>query len=114
MNIIETNNLILREQTLEDTESLHTILSNPITMSFWDSPLTLEATQKWIQRNLDHYSNSGFGRYAVILKSTQELIAGSRNTCFRCHRMKTGAGTFSGSNGRERGLPANRTRVSVT
>ncbi|MDJ0736689.1 MAG: GNAT family N-acetyltransferase [Nostocaceae cyanobacterium] len=74
MNVIETKRLILREQTLEDTESLHIILSHPITMSFWQFPFTLEATQRWIQRNFESYSNLGFGRYGVILKSTQELI----------------------------------------
>ena len=74
MNVLQTERLLLRQQTLADTESLYRIFSDPITMSFWPSPFTLEATSKWIARNIHNYSQLGWGRWGVILKETQELI----------------------------------------
>ncbi len=74
MNVLETKRLLLRQQTLTDIESLHRIFADPITMSFWPSPFTLEGTKNWVARNIHSYSQLGFGRWAVILKETQELI----------------------------------------
>lgn len=74
MNILETERLLLRQQTFADVESLYRIFSDPITMSFWQSPFTLEATRNWITRNIHSYSQLGFGRWAVLLKENQQLI----------------------------------------
>lgn len=74
MQILETERLILRQLTLDDLQALHRIFSDPITVRFWPAPFTLEATQRWIERSLDHYADFGFGRYALILKTTGELI----------------------------------------
>jgi RimJ/RimL family protein N-acetyltransferase len=74
MQIMETERLVLRELTLDDFESLHRILSDPITMQFWPMPFTREATQQWIERNIQHYERCGHGRWAVILKQSNELI----------------------------------------
>jgi ribosomal-protein-alanine N-acetyltransferase len=74
MNTIETNRLIIREYTCEDIPKLHIILSNPKTMSFWPSPFTLAQTEVWINNNIKRYSELGFGRWAIILKETGELI----------------------------------------
>jgi len=74
MNTIETNRLIIKEYTYEDISKLHVILSNPKTMSFWPSPFTLAQTEIWINNNIKRYSELGFGRWAIILKETGELI----------------------------------------
>jgi len=74
MKVVETDRLRLRELTPEDLEPLSQILSDPITMSFWPAPLDLEATRQWIDRNLRSYAECGLGRWAVILKETDELI----------------------------------------
>jgi len=74
MNILETKRLLLRQQTRADIESLHLIFADPVTMGFWPSPFTLETTKNWIARNIHSYSQLGFGRWAIILKETQDLI----------------------------------------
>jgi ribosomal-protein-alanine N-acetyltransferase len=74
MNTIETNRLIIKEYTYEDISKLHIILSNTKTMSFWPSPFTLAQTEIWINNNIKRYSQLGFGRWAIILKETGELI----------------------------------------
>lgn len=72
--VLETERLILRELTLNDLDALHRIFSDPITMRFWPAPFTLDATQQWIERNWRNYVTLGFGRWALILKDSGELI----------------------------------------
>lgn len=72
--IIETKHLILREYTHNDIEALLSILSDPITMQFWPTPFDRKGTEKWIEFTLESYREFDFGRYAVILKSTGEMI----------------------------------------
>ncbi len=74
MNIIETDRLILREYTLEDTALLHTILSDPLTMQFWPSPFTLEQSENWVKINIERYKNLGFGRWSLVIKKTEQVI----------------------------------------
>lgn len=74
MHIIETDRLILREYTLEDTALLHTILSDPLTMQFWPSPFTLEQSQNWVKINIERYKNLGFGRWSLVIKKTEQVI----------------------------------------
>ncbi len=74
MIIVETERLILRHLHLDDQNGLFRILSDPITMSFWPSPYTEEGTREWIARNRERYVTEGFGRYAVILRASGELI----------------------------------------
>jgi len=71
---LETDRLRLRELTRDDVGPLHSILSDPVTMQFWPQPFDLEAVERWVQRSMDSYRDLGFGRYAVLLKSTGELI----------------------------------------
>lgn len=74
MKVVETEPLTLRDLTLDDLEPLHRIFSDPITMSFWPAPFAEEDTRRWIQRALRDYETLGFGRRAVILKESGELI----------------------------------------
>jgi [ribosomal protein S5]-alanine N-acetyltransferase len=74
VNIIETKRLILKEYSYKDTPELNKILSNPKTMSFWPAPFTEQQTENWIHNNIKRYKELGFGRWAVILKETNELI----------------------------------------
>lgn len=74
MKIIETDRLILRQYTSEDIKDLYKILSDPITMSFWPTPFTLSQVEGWVNRNIESYRNNGFGRLALILKETMELV----------------------------------------
>ena len=74
MIVMETERLLIRQQTLDDLQPLYQILSNPITMSFWPTPFTLATTQAWVERNLQRYAEHGWGRWAVVLKQTGALI----------------------------------------
>ncbi len=72
--VLETERLILRRLTPDDLEALHRIFSDSSTMSFWAAPFTEDDTRRWILRALRYYETLGFGRWAVVLKETGELI----------------------------------------
>lgn len=72
--MIETKRLILRKYSEEDIPALHQILSDPVTMSFWPKPFSIEQTAGWIERAMKSYNQNDFGRMGVILKETGELI----------------------------------------
>lgn len=76
MIILETQRLIIREWTAstEDKNAFYEILSSPITMSFWPRPYTYEQTESWIDNNIKRYKESGFGRWAVVLKKNNKII----------------------------------------
>jgi ribosomal-protein-alanine N-acetyltransferase len=59
---------------MDDVGSLHTILSDNVTMSFWPEPFTLEQTRGWIERAVASYEKNGFGRMALVLKDTGSII----------------------------------------
>jgi [ribosomal protein S5]-alanine N-acetyltransferase len=72
--IAETERLLLCPYEKGDAAILHPIVSDPITMSHYPDPFSMERTKAWIQRSLDLYSSEGFGRYGVKLKTTGEYI----------------------------------------
>jgi [ribosomal protein S5]-alanine N-acetyltransferase len=72
--MLETERLILRPWTYEDHESLHRILSDPVTMQFWPAPFTPEQTRGWISNILAHYATHGYGRMAVVLRASGAII----------------------------------------
>ncbi|HEX9372557.1 MAG TPA: GNAT family N-acetyltransferase [Roseiflexaceae bacterium] len=74
MNVLETPRLILRPLRPDDLDVLYSILSDPITMSFWPAPFSGEQVQAWIERAIAHEHEHGFGRRAVVLKTSGELI----------------------------------------
>lgn len=71
---METERLVLREYSDEDLENLISILTDPVTMSFWPSPFTDEQVSEWITNNMKSYKEERFGRWAIILKETNQLI----------------------------------------
>lgn len=72
--VLETERLILRELTPEDVERVFALLSDPITMQFWPKPFDREGAESWLKRAITSYRENGFGRYAVILKSSGDFI----------------------------------------
>lgn len=72
--IIETNRLILRELSLDDTEKLSLVLSDPTSMKYYPKAFTKEKVEQWINWNINSYLLNGFGLWAVILKESNELI----------------------------------------
>ena len=74
MIVIETSRLIIREHTDEDVENLLPVLTDPVTMSFWPSPLTKEQVIEWVSNNQKSYQENGFGRWAIIRKDGNQFI----------------------------------------
>ncbi|HKW75180.1 MAG TPA: GNAT family N-acetyltransferase [Terriglobales bacterium] len=72
--ILETERLLLCEFVPEDADALGAVLSDSITMQYYPTPFTLEEVNDWIRRNRARYANDGFGLWAMLLKSTGELI----------------------------------------
>jgi [ribosomal protein S5]-alanine N-acetyltransferase len=74
MNILETSRLILREFVAEDRNALALVLSDPETMRFYPAPLDQAAVGEWIARNRRRCKENGHGLWAMVLKSTGEVI----------------------------------------
>jgi RimJ/RimL family protein N-acetyltransferase len=74
MNILETQRLLLREFVPEDVDALAAVLSDPEAMRFYPAPLDLAAVAAWIERARRRYADAGHGLWAMILKSSGELI----------------------------------------
>lgn len=73
--MIETERLLLREMRWEDVEDLLYIFSDPlVTASFGGVLMDRARMEQWIQRNLDHQEQHGYGLFSVILKGTDLLI----------------------------------------
>lgn len=72
--ILETERLILREMNDGDFDALCRIMMDDATMYAYEGAYTEEEVRGWLQRQLDRYSNLGFGLWAVVLKETGEMI----------------------------------------
>jgi [ribosomal protein S5]-alanine N-acetyltransferase len=74
MPILQTKRLSLREFEPEDVDALAMILSDPETMRYYPAPFDRAGVADWIQRNRIRYASDGYGLWAMILNSTNELI----------------------------------------
>ncbi len=74
MPVLETQRLVLREFQFEDLDALAAILCDRETMRYYPVSFDRAAVADWIQRNRTRYANDGHGLWAMILKSTRELI----------------------------------------
>ena len=74
MQILETSRLILREFSEEDVDALALVLSDPETMRFYPAPFDRAGVEDWIARNRRRYTEHGHGLWAMILKSSGELV----------------------------------------
>ena len=72
--IIETERLKLRELTLDDTDKLALVISDPQSMKFYPHPFSREEVEHWIKWNIENYKKYGFGLWAVIEKESGEFI----------------------------------------
>ena len=72
---LETQRLLLRPMLATDLEALYGIFTDPRVMaSFGVEPFNREQMQAWLQRNLDHQRQFGYGLFSVILKEDRTLI----------------------------------------
>lgn len=72
--LLETKRLILREMTLNHVDDLLEIFSDPEAMQFYPKPFDRQMTRTWIQRNIQRYTQDGFGIWALMLKASGNLI----------------------------------------
>ncbi len=72
---LETKRLILRPMLETDLDALLLIFTDvKVMVAFNHPPFTREQMQGWLQRNLNHQNEFGYGLFSIILKETGELI----------------------------------------
>lgn len=74
MQILETERLLLREFVPSDVDALAAVISDPETMRFYPETPDRAEVQSWIERNRRRYQRDGHGLWAMVLKSSGELI----------------------------------------
>jgi RimJ/RimL family protein N-acetyltransferase len=72
--LLETERLTLRALTLADLDEMATLLGDTEALLLWGDPLDRDGARAWIERNLARYASHGFGRCAVVLRETGELV----------------------------------------
>ncbi|MBT8274016.1 MAG: GNAT family N-acetyltransferase [Bacteroidia bacterium] len=71
--IAETERLIIREITLDDAEFMLQLHSNPLVQQYTGEPVVesiSEMKERIEEHNIKDYINIGYGRWAVIMKSS--------------------------------------------
>jgi [ribosomal protein S5]-alanine N-acetyltransferase len=72
---LETKRLLLRPMLATDIDALHVIFTDPKVMaSFGAEVFRREQMEGWLQRNLAHQNEYGYGLFSVLLKKTGTLI----------------------------------------
>jgi ribosomal-protein-alanine N-acetyltransferase len=72
---LETPHLILRSWRLEDADALFRILREPDILKYFPSTtFTLEKTQGYINHQLTHWQEHGYGHWAVTLKEDGRML----------------------------------------
>jgi len=75
MTTIETRRLVLRPMNWEDVDPLLAIFSDPVVMAaFSAEPFGREQMEGWVQRNLEHQEQYGYGLFTVILAESGLVI----------------------------------------
>ena len=72
--ILETNRLILRPLTEEDFDAWTAVLGDPEVMYAYEHGFSPEEVRQWIQRQQERYAKDGFGLWALIEKTSGQLI----------------------------------------
>ena len=74
MPILETERLLLREFFPNDVDALALVLSDHETMRFYPAALDRAGVAAWIERNRRRYTEAGNGLWAMVLKSSGEVV----------------------------------------
>ena len=72
--ILETPRLILRRHVSGDADALEAVLGDPVANEFFPSALDRRGVEDWIAGHIARYRRDGFGKWAIILKSTGEIV----------------------------------------
>jgi RimJ/RimL family protein N-acetyltransferase len=81
--VLETLRLQLRRLRFDDAdiEALHAVLGDPMAMRYYPAPLTRSGAENWIQKQLARYEADGYGLWAVVLKSSGQVIGDCGLAC---------------------------------
>jgi RimJ/RimL family protein N-acetyltransferase len=72
-SVLETERLLLRSHVIGDADGLEAVLGDPVAMEFYPAPLDRRGVEEWIIRNVERYQRDGFGKWAMVVKSTGEM-----------------------------------------
>ncbi|MHC4862047.1 MAG: GNAT family N-acetyltransferase [Planctomycetota bacterium] len=73
--MIDTSRLTLRLMTRDDVDDMLVIFADPRVMaSFGVPPFDRTRMERWVDRNLAHQEQYGYGSFAVVHKADQVLI----------------------------------------
>ncbi|HSQ97527.1 MAG TPA: GNAT family N-acetyltransferase [Rickettsiales bacterium] len=73
LNILETENLVLRKLAKTDFRSFCKIHQSPVIMKYFDGgPKTLEQARERFNEIIEHQEKYGFSYYSIFLKDTDE------------------------------------------
>ena len=72
--ILETERLYLRELEGSDYDSLCKILQDPEVMYAYEGPFSDAEVREWLERQQTRYQKWGFGLWAAVRKTGDELI----------------------------------------
>lgn len=71
--VLETARLILRRHVMADADALEAVLGDPVAMEFYPAPLDRRGVEEWITKYVERYQRDGFGKWAMVIKSTGEI-----------------------------------------
>jgi RimJ/RimL family protein N-acetyltransferase len=72
--VLETERLILRHLTLDDTDAVFAVIGDPEAMKYYPQKFTREDAARWVTRSQERYRHDGYGLFAVVLKANGEVI----------------------------------------
>ncbi|MEG2117716.1 MAG: GNAT family N-acetyltransferase, partial [Clostridia bacterium] len=85
IKVLQTDRLILREMSQNDFPSLCKILQDSEVMYAYEHAFSDEEAKIWLDKQILRYEQYGFGLWAVILKSTGEMIGQCGLTIQECN-----------------------------
>jgi RimJ/RimL family protein N-acetyltransferase len=71
---LETERLIVRGFVPDDVDAVTDLMSDGEALAAWGAPLSRDEVLVRIDRNLARYQADGFGRCAIVLRQTGELV----------------------------------------
>lgn len=72
--VCESERVFLRPYTQADFAALHRILSDKKTMYAWGNGFSKKESQEWLEKQLAHYQQYGFGIWAIVEKQSGKII----------------------------------------
>jgi RimJ/RimL family protein N-acetyltransferase len=73
--VLETDRLVLRPMRPDDLEGLLGVFGDPTVMaSFDEEPFDRDRMRRWLDRNLAHQREHGYGLFAVCLREDGRLV----------------------------------------